>query len=61
MKQLLSRERALWDAQLRAEALFERVIERGLIRPGCAESELNDAIYDLARQEFGVRHAMYCL
>jgi Xaa-Pro dipeptidase len=55
MNQLKSREQALWDAQLRAEALFERVIERGLIRPGCAESELNDAIYDLAREEFGVR------
>jgi Xaa-Pro dipeptidase len=55
MKPLTPREQALWDAQLRAEALFERVIERGLIRPGCAESELNDAIYDLARREFGVR------
>jgi Xaa-Pro dipeptidase len=55
MNQSMSREQALWDAQLRAEALFERVIERGLIQPGCAESELNDAIYKLARQEFGVR------
>lgn len=50
-----SREQALWDAQLRAEALFARVIESGLIRPGVSESELSDAIFELGRREFQIR------
>jgi acetyl-CoA synthetase len=45
----------LWDAQLRAEALFARVIDRGLMKPGTRETELSDAIFELAREEFGVR------
>jgi Xaa-Pro dipeptidase len=49
------REQALWDAQLRAEALFAAVVERGLVRPGVLESELSDEINALARADFGVR------
>jgi Xaa-Pro dipeptidase len=49
------REQALWDAQLRAEALFKRVLECGLIQPGCSESELSDAIFELGRREFHIR------
>ncbi len=49
------REQSLWDAQLRAEALFARVIDRGLMKPGTRETELSDAIFELAREEFGVR------
>jgi peptidase M24-like protein len=51
------RERALWSAQLRAEALFESIVEGGLLRAGILESELNDEIHVLARDAFGVsRH-----
>ncbi len=49
------RERALWNAQRRAEGLFAAVVGRGLIRPGVLESELSDEINVLARAEFGVR------
>lgn len=55
MSALGPREQALWDAQLRAEALFERVIGCGLIRPGLTESELSDAIFELGRREFQIR------
>ncbi len=49
------REAALWQAQCRAEALFEEVVARGLIRPGTRESELSAAIFALARERHGVR------
>jgi Xaa-Pro aminopeptidase len=55
MSGLSPREQALWDAQQRAEALYELVIKRGLIHPGVAESELSDAVFQLARENFGVR------
>lgn len=50
-----ARERALWDAQLRAERLFDTIVRRGLIRSGVLESELNEEIHALARDEFEVR------
>jgi Xaa-Pro dipeptidase len=50
-----AREQALWTAQLRAEALFEEVIGRGLLRPGVLESELGDELHSIARARFGVR------
>jgi len=51
------RERALWDAQVRAEALFEAIVARGLIRAGIGESQLNEEIHAFARDAFGVlRH-----
>lgn len=49
------RELALWNAQLRAEALFAAVVEQGMIRPGVLESELSEEIHALARARFGVR------
>jgi Xaa-Pro dipeptidase len=49
------RERALWDAQRRAEALFAAVVDRGILRPGPLESEVSAEIHELARKLFGVR------
>lgn len=49
------REQALWNAQLRAEALFAAVVGQGLIRPGVLESELSEEIHALARARFGVQ------
>ncbi len=46
---------ALLAAQDRAEALFARAIDRGLLRPGATESALSEEIHALARAEFGVR------
>jgi Xaa-Pro dipeptidase len=52
-----AREDALWSAQLKAQSLFDAVVERGLIRAGTLESELSLAIHALARADFGVeRH-----
>jgi Xaa-Pro dipeptidase len=45
---------ALWDAQLKAQALFDEVEAKGLIRPGLAESEINESIYTLAGQMYGI-------
>src|SRR5882757_9235735 len=39
---------SLLDAQQKAQALFEEVETRKLIRPGVAETEINDSIYALA-------------
>jgi methionine aminopeptidase len=50
-----AREAALWNAQLKAAALFERVVEQGLIRAGVLESLINEQIHALAREEFGVK------
>src|SRR5271154_4670758 len=51
------REQALWAAQLRAQSLFEAIVDAGLIRAGALESELNNEIHALARDQFGVhRH-----
>ena len=50
-----TREDELWSAQLRAQALFDVIVDRGLIRAGISESGLNEEIHALARDEFGVR------
>ena len=50
-----SREAALWNAQLRAESLFDAVVEHGLLRAGVLESDLNQEIHELARDAFGVQ------
>lgn len=42
-------------AEEKAALLFETVETRGLIRPGCTEKEINDAIYALAFELFGIR------
>ena len=49
------REQSLWDAQLKAEALFAAVIERGLIASGVLESQLSEAVHELARELFGLK------
>jgi Xaa-Pro dipeptidase len=46
---------ALLAAQIKAEALFAQVIERGLICAGKSESELTAEIHALAQSQFGLR------
>ena len=41
-------------AQRKAERLFHEVEARGLIRAGISESQLNQEIYDLAREMYGI-------
>lgn len=45
----------LLHAQSQAQALFDQVINDGLIRAGVTESRLSEEIGDLAAQRFGVR------
>ncbi|HEY2807349.1 MAG TPA: M24 family metallopeptidase [Steroidobacteraceae bacterium] len=52
---LEAREQSLWDAQLKAEALFAAVVDRGLIAPGALESEVSKGVFALARELFGVK------
>lgn len=49
-----SRARGLLEAQAKAVMLFEGITERGLIEPGRRESEVSDAIRDLAGSLIGV-------
>jgi Xaa-Pro dipeptidase len=44
----------LKDAQNKAEELFREVEARGLVRPGVTEGQLNDEIYALAKELFGI-------
>ncbi len=46
---------ALLAAQLKAEALFAEVIERGMVSAGKLESELSAEIHALAQSRFGLR------
>jgi hypothetical protein len=46
---------ALLAAQDKAQALFDEVVGRGLIRAGKLESELTREIHELARTSFGLR------
>ncbi|MEY2935894.1 MAG: hypothetical protein RL033_6643 [Pseudomonadota bacterium] len=56
-EQEATRSTELWNAQLRAEALFDAIVRRGMIRAGILESDLNEEIHQLAQLEFGVsRH-----
>ncbi len=41
-------------AQNKAEGLFHEVDARGLIRPGIPESQLNQEVYDLAKEMYGI-------
>jgi Xaa-Pro dipeptidase len=45
---------ALWEAQQKADALFRRVEEARVIRPGVLETQINADIYALAQEMFGV-------
>jgi len=47
--------KALLAAQIKAEALFQEVVDAGLVRAGKLESELTDEIHGLAQSRFGVR------
>ena len=49
-----SRAAALLHAQEKANQLFHSVEARGLIRPGIPESQLNQEIYELAEELFGI-------
>jgi Xaa-Pro dipeptidase len=44
----------LLEAQTRAAQLFREVEARGLVRPGITESRLNEEIYTLAKELFGI-------
>jgi Xaa-Pro dipeptidase len=44
----------LLDAQAKAEALFAEVKTRDLIGPGLKESEINESVYTLAAQMYGI-------
>jgi Xaa-Pro dipeptidase len=46
--------RGLVEAQQKASALFEDIASQHLIRPGLSELEINEAIYDLAAQKYGI-------
>jgi len=49
-----NRIRALREAQKKAEALFHEVEARRVIRPGTVESAVNEEIYALAREMYGI-------
>jgi hypothetical protein len=49
-----TRATELWEAQIKAEKLFSEIDVRGLIRPGVRESELNEDIYALAKEMYGI-------
>jgi Xaa-Pro dipeptidase len=44
----------LLEAQTKAAQLFHEVEARGLVRPGITESRLNEEIYTLAKELFGI-------
>jgi Xaa-Pro dipeptidase len=44
----------LIDAQQKADALFVAVNEKNLIRPGQTEMQINEAVYALAQQTYGI-------
>jgi Xaa-Pro dipeptidase len=45
---------ALLDAQAKAQALFTEIESQNLIRPGVAETKINEDIYTLARKMYGI-------
>jgi Xaa-Pro dipeptidase len=49
-----NRSAALWEAQQKADALFRRIDERQIICAGVTESQINEDVYALAREMFGV-------
>jgi Xaa-Pro dipeptidase len=48
------RANALLDAQRKAQTLFAEIEAKSLIRPGTAESEINESIYALAARMYGI-------
>jgi Xaa-Pro dipeptidase len=49
-----ARVTALREAQTKAEKLFHEIDARGLVRHGITESKLNDDIYALAKEIYGI-------
>jgi Xaa-Pro dipeptidase len=49
-----NRAAALLQAQQKADELFRAIEAQGLIRPNVLETRLNQDIYDLAKQMFGI-------
>lgn len=49
-----ARAKQLLEAQAKAETLFHEVEARGLIQPGITESGLNEDIYALAAEMYGI-------
>jgi Xaa-Pro dipeptidase len=49
-----TRAKQLLEAQTKAEALFNEIEARGLIRPGITETGLNADIYALAKEIYGI-------
>jgi len=49
-----TRAAELLEAQNKASRLFREVEERGLIRAGISEAELNEVIYELAAEMYGI-------
>lgn len=52
---LVQRHRALREAETKAEQLFARIEETGIIRSGASEKQINQEIYELAFQMFGIK------
>ena len=50
----IDRAAALWDAQLKADAWFAESERDQLIRPGIAETKLNEEVFALAERMYGV-------
>lgn len=50
----IDRASALWDAQIKADALFAQIERDHLIRPGLAETQLNEDIFALAGRMYGI-------
>ena len=49
-----TRATELWEAQNKADKLFGEIDVRGLIRTGVSESKLNEDIYALANEMYGI-------
>src|ERR1700689_2224707 len=49
-----NRSAALLQAQQKADELFKRIESEGIIRAHVLESQINQDIYDLAEQMFGI-------
>jgi Xaa-Pro dipeptidase len=49
-----ARTARLSDAQMKAEQLFREIVTRDLLRTGATEKDVNDAIFSLANELFGI-------
>lgn len=49
------RHQSLREAETKAEKLFKEVEIRNLIQPGVSEKDLNDAVYNIAFEMYGIK------